>query len=344
MSRKNFHDLLARYLEGNCTAEEKETVEQWYKMLDNDEDSFTNADLSNVENRIWAKISGQITAKSEQPETTSVSYPFYADKRSMLTWAALLTGFVIAVGFLFFYPKQKKPDFNVAINNAEVIRNFNQSALPKKVNLQDGSYVLLKPGASITYPKQFARQKREVFLTGEAFFQISKNPDRPFLIFNNNTVTRVVGTSFTIKTDEKTHQTEVSVRTGRVIVTENDQHNFIKSVLNKPAEVVLVPNQKTIYTSKNQYFKTTLVALPVPVLEHNEQLNKADFVFNETPVATVLKSLENIYGIKINATKEVGEETFTGDVSGIELYNKLDMICQSVHATYQISGTEIYIK
>lgn len=344
MSRKNFHDLLARYLEGKCNPEEKETVEQWYKMLDDESVEFKKEELPAIENRLWTKINQQLKPIPEREETPRFNYQILGGKRSMLFKAAMLVGFALAFGFLFFYSKQKRPDFNVAFKEEQTIRIQNKSNLPKPIYLQDGSYVLLKSGSALTYPKNFAVKKREVYLTGEGYFLISKNAARPFLVYNNNTITRVVGTSFIIKTVDKTHQTEVSVQTGRVIVTENVKENVINTVLNKSAEVVLTPNQKTIYSADEQRFTTTLVAAPLPLLKHNQVLNKNSFIFNETPVSTVLEALEKTYGIEIIAANEVKEFTFTGDINEMALYSKLDLICQSVHATYQVVGTKIYIK
>lgn len=342
MSRQNFHDLLARYLEGNCTAEEKETVEHWYKMLDDETVSLSSKELSFVENRLWTKINDELNEVPDPAKTLAIDL-FYTDKRSMLSYAAAIAVF-IAVGLLLFYNQQKVPDFKLTADHKGTVYQINQSASPQKIYLEDGSFVVLKPGSALTYPKQFEAAKREVYLTGEAYFKISKNPDRPFLVYNNNTITRVVGTSFVIRVDEQTHQTEVSVQTGKVIVTENTKKNLLKTVWNKPAEVILTPNQKTIFYADNQDFKTTLVALPLPVYKQNNTLSKPEIVFNETPVASVLNTLNKTYGIEIIGTKEVNEATFTGDLDEMSLYGQLDLICQSIHATYQISGTKIYIK
>lgn len=343
MSRQNLHDLLARYLEGNCTAEEKETVAHWYKMLDDETISLNSRELSSVENRLWAKISQELKVVSDTAETPVLRSQFYADKRSMLFWAAAIAVFM-AVSFLLFYNQQKTPDFKLTANHKGTIYQINQSASPQQVYLEDGSLVVLKPGSALTYPKHFEAAKREVYLTGEAYFKISKNPERPFLVYNNNTITRVVGTSFVIRMDEQTHQTEVSVQTGKVIVTENAKKTLLKTVWHKPEEVVLTPNQKTTFNTDNYNFKTTLVALPLPVYKQNNALNKLDFVFDEMPVASVLDALDKTYGIAIIGTKEVNEATFTGDLDEISLYSKLELICQSIHATYQILGTKIYIK
>jgi transmembrane sensor len=344
MSRKNFHGLLTRYLEGNCNLEEKETVEHWYKMLDDYSIDLSKDELLAVENKLWNKINNHLQEIPNQPEITSFNHHFFAGKRSIFSKAAMLIGFALITGLLFFYQKRKNPDFNVAAVNSEVVYAANRSGKPQSIYLKDGSLVVLQPGSALTYPKHFGRLKREVYLSGDGYFEISKNPLRPFLVYNNNTITRVVGTSFTIRTNDRTQQTEVLVKTGRVVVTENVAQNLVKTVLTKTTEVVLTPNQKTTFYADKNSFNTTLAAEPLPVLKHNEHLKQSDFIFNDTPVAAVIKVLEKTYAIKIIATKEVNEATFTGDINESNLYSKLDLICQSVHAAYKIEGTQIIIK
>jgi transmembrane sensor len=344
MSRKNFHDLLTRYLEGNCNFEEKETVEHWYKMLDDHSIDLSKDELLAVENKLWNKINNHLQEIPDQSKNTSVKHQFFAGKRSMFLKAAILIGFALITGLLFFYQKQKNPDFNIAAVNPEVVHAVNRSGKLQSIYLKDGSLVVLQSGSALTYPKHFGRLKREVYLSGDGYFEISKNPSRPFLVYNNNTITRVVGTSFTIRTNDQTQQTEVLVKIGRVVVTENVAQNLVKTVLTKSTEVVLTPNQKTTFYADKNSFNTTLAAEPLPVLKHNEHLKQSDFIFNDTPVAAVIKVLEKTYAIKIIATKEVNEATFTGDINESNLYSKLDLICQSVHAAYKIEGTQIIIK
>ncbi len=344
MSRKNFHNLLERYLKGNCTAAEKETVEAWYKMLDEDFANPSKQELQALENRLWTKVSSKLNQNVDPPKANKSIYQLFAGKRSIVLRAAALAILVLSVGFLLFNPKQKKPDFKLALKSSDTIYSVNKTKNTLTIYLEDGSLVKLQPGSALTYPQHFTQQKREVYLSGEGYFLVSKNAKKPFLVYNNNTVTRVVGTSFIIKTNLETQQTEVSVQTGRVVVMENSANNIISKMLHQQSQVVLTPNQKTVYNTVGQQFKTTLVADPIPVLKPEEALKKADFVFTDTPVAAVLKLLEKTYAIKIEAVKEVSESTFTGDINELSLYNKLDLICQAVHASYTIEGTSIYIK
>src|SRR4029077_14541011 len=115
------------------------------------------------------------------------------------------------------------------------------------VNLSDGSRVTMQPHSVLHYARKFSTDKREVYLQGEAFFRVAKNPSKPFLVYYNNLVTKVLGTSFNVNTNALTGNIEVSVKTGRVQVYENKQ--LINDSKNKA--VILTPNQKVIYKTQD---------------------------------------------------------------------------------------------
>ena len=88
--------------------------------------------------------------------------------------------------------------------------------------LPDGSLIALNKGSVIEYSKRFNRTKREMTLKGEAFFNVSSNKDKPFLIHCLQTTTRVVGTKFNIYSDPVLNEVKVSVTEGVVeFYTEN---------------------------------------------------------------------------------------------------------------------------
>jgi transmembrane sensor len=109
----------------------------------------------------------------------------------------------------------------------------------------------------------------------------------------------------------------------------------------------LNPNQKVIYKEDEKQFEATLVNKPVPVVREGVVMDTSAnvFRFRDVPLSAVMKKLEDIYGIQI----ECGDDTivrslFTGDISSCDLYCKLDIICESQNATYQIVGTKILIR
>ena len=198
---------------------------------------------------------------------------------------------------------------------------------------------------SIHYPAHFLKEKREIFLEGEAFFEVSKNASRPFYVYNNNIVTHVLGTSFNVKVNPKNQQVEVSVRTGRVEVYENIPDAKVTATKNNG--VILRPNQKVIYDQQTRQFVASLADVPLPIVEElkTEKPDPLNFVFEAAPLKTVLGNLEKSYGIEIVTKNEsIYKCLFTGDVSRQDLYTQLDIICQSVQAAYEVKGTMILIK
>jgi hypothetical protein len=99
-----------------------------------------------------------------------------------------------------------------------------------------------------------------VYLEGEALFTVSKNPNRPFFVYNNQIVTQVLGTSFTVQ--NKNGKIEVAVKTGRVAVYENGEQINLNEVEQKSNGVIITPNQKVTYYQQERHFVTSIVDQP----------------------------------------------------------------------------------
>jgi transmembrane sensor len=152
-----------------------------------------------------------------------------------------------------------------------------------------------------------------------------------------------LGTSFFVKANKNI---EVSVCTGKVAVYEFGQDT---ATSNEEARgVILKPNQKVIYTQADHHFRTTLIELPLPVSLNNaseEKITELNFVFEETPISKVLMHLEKAYHIEMVMENEtLANCLFSGDIKGQDLYGQLEIICQSVQASYEVRGTRILIK
>ena len=93
--------------------------------------------------------------------------------------------------------------------------------------LDDGSTIYLTSNASLSYPKSFSPNQREVSLQGEALFDIAKNPEKPFLIQTDRVTVKVLGTAFNVKSSGNGHF-ELTVKRGRVRVTEKEGGNFVE--------------------------------------------------------------------------------------------------------------------
>jgi transmembrane sensor len=268
-------------------------------------------------------------------------------KVKIIRWAvaAAVLGAIAFSAYFINNTKNNEPDSNVSFAKY-MLEKDNTSGHPLKIEMEEGSIITLQPGSSIHYPPHFLPDKREVFLTGEAFFEVSKNASRPFYVYNKNIVTHVLGTSFNIKMNNETKQVEVSVRSGKVEVYEN--HSGGETATGKKNNgVILLPNQKVIYDRDTRQFVPSLVDVPLPIIDEsgNHQAPVEKFVFEETALKTVFGSLEKSYGIDIVVENEnIYKCQFTGDVSRQDLYTRLDIICQAVQASYEVKETKILIK
>jgi len=347
MSREAFHLLLERYLQNRCTDEEKEIIEKWYGMLDkHDMEDIAPTQINALEQKLWDRIHESAITEDETP--VRKLKPQRQTSRTLITAvAAVIAGFVIITAYVFFRVDSKKPEFMVASIANNINSVSNNTAMPIVVNLEDGSSVTLQPKSLLKYPKHFSKTVREVTLEGEGFFEISKNPSKPFLVYNSNVITRVVGTSFIVKTNSTASETEVTVKTGKVIVSPNSGTISFKigDLLKSGKGVILTPNQKTVYSASENTFATTLVDKPLPIAKNNKQPIKESYSFNDSRVADVLNQLQKSYGIEfVVEDKELYNYTFTGDLSEQDLYSQLDFLCESIQATYQVKETKIIIK
>ncbi len=346
MNRRAFYDLLQRYSDGTCTDEEKKLVEQWYELLDDDhEAAVSDEEIKSTVDRLWPVIKEKTLPQPVQPvpEKRVRRIPVYV---RWISAAAVLAA--ISVSSYWFTSNAGFPSFQEDIVREDLTRTINQLSTPDTLYLPDKSMVILEPGAKLYYPDSFALTKREVYLEGNAFFKVTKNAKSPFYVYSNNIVTQVLGTSFFVKTNTVTQDVEVSVRTGKVAVYENESQANSSKRTEESTGVILKPNQKVIYNRNDGHFRTTLIDAPLPLLPNSQQeemVTELNFVFEETPISRVLSFLEEAYHIEIITENDnLGKSLFSGDIKGQNLYDQLEIICQSIQATYEVRGTRILVK
>jgi transmembrane sensor len=346
MNRRAFYQLLQRYLDGHCTDEEKKLVEQWYELLDDDHDPvITPEEIKDTVQRLWPGIKESTYANHlRQLPARKLRWPKgYGGQRKKTTywrWASAAAVLILigSGGYWLWKGGITGSAGKGQVATMKDLRSFtNERTVSDTVLLPDKSLVILEPQATIRYPDSFGTLKREVYLEGNAFFTVTRNAAAPFYVYSNHIVTRVLGTSFFVKTNRETNDIEVSVCTGKVAVYSDESSG-----------VILKPNQKVIYNREDRHFRTTLVDMPLPLVPDTgkgEKVTALNFVFEEEPITKVLAHLESAYHIAIILEQEnLGKALFSGDIKGQNLYDQLEIICQSIQATYEIKGTTILIK
>lgn len=213
----------------------------------------------------------------------------------------------------------------------------NDNAAPIAVSLPDGSRVTLQARAELRYAPDFAGTERVTTLRGDAFFDVVKNPKKPFLVRTEGLVTRVLGTSFWVRADPARRQTAVIVRTGRVSVSKV----AAAPGRNVPEGVVLTPNQQVVFHQADQHFERSLIEQPRQL---QEVPGNREFSYAETPLADVFRDLERAYGVRIVFDEDVLRRCSVTATLGQEpLFDKLTLICRAVRARYEVLDGEIVI-
>ena len=201
-----------------------------------------------------------------------------SSKKSSSRWIGWASAAVIALAVGFWFLNNQ----NGVTSNTLVAETSYQEK--KTVTLNDGTIVWLNGNSQLTYPSTFSDDQRLVQLTGEAFFDVSKFPDKPFIIETTKSKVTVLGTSFNVRSRLAENLTEVVVKTGKVRL-ENKEGD---------KKVELTPNQKGVHD---------LSANSVTEMEEkdmNELAWHSDrLIFNNTPLNEVLSDLERQFEVEI---------------------------------------------
>lgn len=206
-----------------------------------------------------------------------------------------------------------------------------------QVKLPDGSLVRLTPSSRISYSGIFVQNnKREIYLSGEAFFEVQKDTRNPFFVYANGLLTRVVGTSFLIRAIDA--DVEVLVRSGRVTVLPmKDMETQDK----KNTELLLTPNQQALFSTKDNLISKSIVSSPVEIEKDKVE---PDFTFENHPISAVFAILEKAYGIPIVYDETIMRKcSLTVALSNEPFFTKLDIICKTVGAGYVVRDGQIII-
>ncbi len=252
--------------------------------------------------------------------------------------AASIVGVLGLLGWYLLWSPTTQPPVTytelVAQAASPLVEITNTTNKTSTITLPDRSTILVYPKSRISYPKQFAARKREVYLDGKAFFTVTKNPERPFYVYANSLTTRVLGTSFTVQTDTRKGQVNVWVRTGRVSVYRaNKQPVGPVSEPDGAAGVVLTPNQQVVFSPADSQLKKSLVANPVVL---TQVVKETSFRFTNTPIGDVFSALERAYGVSIRYDASLMRHCFlTASLTDESFCEKLDLICRTVDANYE---------
>ncbi|ODS82506.1 MAG: hypothetical protein ABS46_08750 [Cytophagaceae bacterium SCN 52-12] len=302
------------------------------QQLKNGSPSGSHEDLAGT---IWSNVEKHIES-SGRPLVYRVKWMYAAAAVAAL----LVAGYLFRLGdrsSLSPYEASSGKDLAEQAVMTEY-RNDRDSVL--KITLEDGSSVSLEKDSRLSYSGSLRAGERTVYLDGEAFFDVERDPKRPFVIFANKTVVKVLGTSFRVKAHDHSEKVVVAVKSGKVSVFE--RKDFEKARENPQISgLVLMANQQAEFSNELEKFSKMIV--PDPVMLGGT--DKKEFDFDRTPLPEVFSALEKAYGIEIIYDGDLlADRLLKVSLEDETLTEKLDVICKTMGLSYHIVDARIIIE
>jgi len=270
-----FSKLVSKVLAGEASYDEKQQVKQFlldskeHTLLFNQLKEFWDADVhlkKTGKESFEASVMDQLNF---EPEIRKSKY-----KKLYLRIASIaaIVFFSMTCGMAYLY-----------MTEPNKIYTYSAQSMPVEYLLEDGTKVTLNKNSSLTYTSNFGKQRRDVKLTGEAFFKVAKDKNKPFSVEALGTKTEVLGTSFNVSAYNKTGNVKTTLIEGKVKFIATNCNQFLK-----PGEVIA-------FNTKSKKYE---------VQKTDTQFNTAwvsgRFNYNNIRFADFASKLEHIYNLKID--------------------------------------------
>ncbi|MBL1407360.1 FecR family protein [Sphingobacterium faecale] len=196
-----------------------------------------------------------------------------------------------------------------------------------QITLADGTRVWLNSSSTLKYPNGFAAQNREVYLDGEAYFEVAHNPNKPFVVHVDQMKVKVLGTKFNINSYNK-KAIKTSLVSGKVSVRIEEKERILYP--ENQAQVDILTGRISIMPTNTE--KIT-------------GWTKGKFIFDDEPLSNIMSTLSRWYGIKVHfGSEEAQKTTFTGTFYKKDNLEKImQLLTHTQEIKYRKEGQEIYI-
>tara|TARA_B100000809_G_scaffold111195_1_gene109821 strand:+ start:38939 stop:39883 length:945 start_codon:yes stop_codon:yes gene_type:complete len=308
-------ELLQKYYADKSTSEEQKAVEEWQSNSEANFEYPSDEKLEIIENVVWNTISEEIVNKTNQIGTSPLSRKkqFFTHKTKKILIAASIA-LLIGLGSLqtFFTP-------NTIIYKTIV-------GEMKIVTLQDGTMVYLNANSVLETPEEFTKKTRSVSLIGEAYFEVTKDSLRPFLIDTEKSQTKVLGTKFNLSAYPK-ENTILTLNEGKVSFKKRD---------GSENALIILPNEQVLLAN-NQLQKKDVNA------KHYKSWIRNDLFFDDTMIS-VFKDIERKYNVNIIINNnEILSKEYRGYHQNLSLETLLEELSFVMNFNYKINKRTITI-
>jgi len=251
------------------------------------------------------------------------------DRRSEIRMAtAMLVPLllVLIIGGYFFAQR-------LLVNTNSLTTKHNSNNKSLVFTLDDGTVVTLASNSTLKYPTQLKEKERKVHLQGEARFQVTKDQDHPFKVYQDNIIATVLGTDFNVKKQSGDSVISVELFTGKL------QVEAIFSLGSSPQLIILEPNQRAVYVPHKQ-------SLYKEKWKKNNEEDSLDnhMAFRQSSFEEIAARIKDLYGVTVINQSNKKNWRFTGEFSNTAAKEVIENICFIKKLNLEIRGDTFLIK
>ncbi|MEO5602419.1 MAG: FecR domain-containing protein [Cyclobacteriaceae bacterium] len=288
--------------------------------------------------KTWAAIERMTEQDESNPEEKLKIFPFYPDQNErakptnntffkiVVKWAAVFMG-ILLMSLLII----NQIDNQLTEGEEIIVRvnKINPKGQKSKISLPDGSIVYLNGASNISYAPNFSTSKREIILSGEAFFEVAKDSLRPFVVIADKLITTALGTSFNIKAYPEDQEVSISLLTGGVSVQQQDSVD--PALFLNPGEAAGLSHAGILIRKEFNY-------------EQDILWKDGILYFKETRLKEAFQRLEKWYGVSFNLQNLPRRPVIiTGKFDNENLNNVLLSLSYTSNFTYSIKNEEVVV-
>lgn len=365
MSQEIFWILLSKKLSGEASPEELVLLEnlilehpEWQYAIQNLEELWKQQpknDSSAGEDAYMLHLQRMQEMNvpfGEMPEGIPVVSLAGRKKRFRWYWAAAAVLMMAATWFVFGRSGTSASSKEMARQVSEITTRPGSTS---KVELPDGSIVWLNAGSKLTYNKDFGKELREVTLSGEGYFDVTKMKEKPFIIHTSSINIKVLGTAFNVKAYPEDKHTETSLIRGSIEVTIRNRPN--DKIILSPSEKLVVENEKPALRQNRESNTSVPVTPSIPLVSVNKlRYSPVDssvaetawmvnrLVFRDESFGELAIRMERRYGVKIEIGNEsLKEERLNGTFDTESVSQALEALTEMIPFKYERKGDRIFI-
>ncbi len=335
MTDQRFTELLGKQLAGEISPDE--SVELKSILAGNSslraeyERLQTYFDAEAVEDENIDLVFDRIKTRIKVPDESGLTF---AKNKPYSIWLKIAAVLAIVIAGVLVY--NRETIFFNKTDQLPLTQVLTKAAEVKTLVLADGSTVKINSGSSLKYPEHFTADTRDVYLSGEAFFDVKKDPKHPFIVHTEQLAVKVLGTAFDVKAYQNDAFTETTLIRGKVSISL--KNNTAQTFILKPNDKFTLAGGKASM-SQLTHFNGTGADRILETAWTNHELIYKNNSFDE-----VAKLFERWYGIKITFKEpELKSVRFTGHVDKETLPEALEVLKLIENFNYSIKGENVYI-